>query len=249
MIDVHILSALQDNYIYILRDEAAQLTAAIDPSESKPVTDFLSKKNWSLDLILNTHHHPDHVGGNIELKNKFNCPVYSSSYDLKRIPGATHSLKHENKLTFGASTFQIFEVPGHTLGAIAFYSKQDKLLFTGDTLFTLGCGRLFEGSAGELYTSLKKLAELPEDTQVYSGHEYGLQNAGFAHQENPQDIEIKGFYMDLATHIKQGGRSVPSTVEQEKRLNPFLRAKHLGEFTTLRRRKDDFRLENVDALG
>ena len=217
-------------------------------TEAEPVLKFLAAKKWPLHMILNTHHHHDHVGGNLELTAKFGCPVYCSSYDFSRIPGATHKLSDNETLIFGTREFQIINVPGHTLGAIAYYSAQDKLVFTGDTLFTLGCGRLFEGTAANLWKSLRTLAQLPGDTKIYSGHEYGLQNAGFALTQHPQLIEIKEYFVKLRSPIGSPGRSVPSTIAMEIRLNPFLQAQSLTEFARLRRLKDDFKLENVEAL-
>lgn len=249
MIEVHVLSALSDNYIYVLFETLSKKVAVIDPSESEPVIDFLAKKKWSLDLILNTHHHHDHVGGNFDLKNRFSCEVHCSNYDFSRIPGATHALKHNDSLSFGHSHFQILEVPGHTLGAIAYYSSFNKLLFTGDTLFPFGCGRLFEGTPQQLFQSLKLLSDLPGETQVYAGHEYGLQNSGFALEQNMQSTEIKEIFVKLRSQTSGQRRSVPTSINQENRLNPFVRAENLDKFTQLRKLKDDFRLENTDSLG
>jgi len=249
MIEVHILPALKDNYIYVLHTVGTSSALVIDPSEAAPVIKFLKEKNWDLEWILNTHHHHDHVGGNAELLSLFSCKIGCSVYDQGRIPGATQAFSDNTTADWQSHAFQVFNVPGHTKGAIAYYWPKQEMVFTGDTLFTLGCGRLFEGTAEELWNSLKLLAKLPEATKVYSGHEYGLNNTGFAHHALPNDPQIALFWESTRQLRRKGLPTVPSTIGQEKRLNPFLRARNLEEFTELRLLKDDFRLEEHDSLG
>ena len=248
MIEVHILMALQDNYVYVLCDPESQQVAVVDPSEAMPVIQFLQKKKWPLHFIFNTHHHYDHVGGNLELQKLYKCEIYCSECDRSRVPGATRGLKDNEQIHLGKTLMQVFAVPGHTLGAISFYCPSEHLLFTGDTLFTSGCGRLFEGTARELWHSLKSIAALPPKTKVYSGHEYGLQNAAFAKKMFPLDLEIARRFESIAKSRHMGQATVQTTLEQELMTNPFLKAQNLAEFTDLRHAKDDFRLEDSTSM-
>jgi hydroxyacylglutathione hydrolase len=245
MIEVFKLRALTDNYIFILRDNKSLKTAVVDPSDATPVIEFLKSKNWRIDFIFNTHHHHDHVGGNLELKSLYACEVLASKYDAARIPGITKTLQDNDEFFFGEAPCRVIATPGHTLGAIVYYFQGDGLAFTGDTLFTLGCGRLFEGTAPMLWASLQRLSqELSPQTRIYSGHEYGLQNAGFALYLRPESPETKAFWQSM----KSGAPSVPSTLQQELQLNPFIKARNVDDFADIRRQKDDFRLDAHPAL-
>jgi hydroxyacylglutathione hydrolase len=243
-LEINILTALKDNYVYVLHDKKSGVVAVVDPSDSTPVFNFLREQNLQLDMILNTHHHPDHVGGNLALAAHYHCEIYCSDYDFSRVPGATKKLNEGENVFVGQTAFQVLNVPGHTLGAISFYSSAAGVVFTGDTLFTLGCGRLFEGTPEQMFSSLQRLAGLPAQTLIYCGHEYGLQNAAFASAIRPQDIEIKRFFEKCQSFKTTGARSIPSTIEAERKLNPFLKAQNPDEFRTTRLLKDDFRLEN-----
>lgn len=253
--EVHILKALKDNYIYVLHEPQTRTVAVVDPSESHPVMDFLEKNKWPLQMILNTHHHHDHVGGNLELKKRYGCEIFASTYDGQhhRVPGQTHSLRDGDLVRVGAESLRVLDVPGHTLGAIAYYSAGIKAAFTGDTLFTLGCGRLFEGTAQQLRNSLMKLSQLPDNTRIYCGHEYAHSNTAFALKINPQSLELKTRWEACLEARKKGPfahqKSVPSLLGDEKRLNPFLTVAHLDEFTRIRKLRDEFRLEDFPGLG
>ena len=165
------ISCLSDNYAYILHDEETRLVGVVDPSESSPIINFLQKKNLKLNYILNTHHHFDHIGGNIELKKKYGAKVVGFEGDKHRIPGIDITLKNNEKWTFGNSKIKILHIPGHTLGHICFFFENEKIAFTGDTLFSLGCGRIFEGDYKQMFSSLNKIKSLPKDTKIYCGHE------------------------------------------------------------------------------
>ncbi len=268
------LRALKDNYIYLVAAskgtragvavtaESRAGTAAgndvvvIDPSEAGPVIKYLDQKKLRLTKILNTHHHPDHVGGNLELKERYKCEIYCSAHDFNRTPGADHKLQRRDRLELFNVPFEVYAVPGHTLGAIVFYSPEAKVAFTGDTLFTLGCGRLFEGTSEQMFNSLKLMRAWPDDTQLFCGHEYTLQNGAFAlsiakgvgraTQESDNSALIEKLQNKLEAtkaRLAKGLPTVPSSWSEEKALNPFLTAQNLVLFTRLRQLKDEFKLE------
>jgi hydroxyacylglutathione hydrolase len=166
------IPCLNDNYAYIIYDNLSKKVGIVDPSEAKPIIDFLNKKKIKLDFILNTHHHYDHIGGNIELKKLYKAKVIGFLGDKHRIPGIDISLKDNEIWMFGESKVKILHIPGHTLGHICFFFEKEKIAFTGDTLFSLGCGRIFEGDHKQMLSSLNRIKKLPLDTKIYCGHEY-----------------------------------------------------------------------------
>jgi len=239
-IEVFLIPALNDNYVYILRHAGKGRTLVIDPSEATPVLEFLRKKSWNLDFILNTHHHYDHVGGNAELKTKTGCRILTSKYDEKRIAAADGSLSDGAVWEDWGAPIHVLEIPGHTLGHVAFYVPSLPAVFCGDTLFTLGCGRLFEGTAEQMYQSLHRLASLPENTGVYCGHEYTMANARFALTVESTNNVLIERVRSVAIRREQGLPTVPSTIGEELATNPFLRVGREA-FAELRLLKDQFR--------
>ena len=245
---------LKDNYSYLLRDDATQRTAVIDPSEAPGVIAALEARGWSLDLVLNTHHHWDHVGGNGDLKERYGCQVIGPAYDRDRLQGLDRYLSDGDSLAFGNEVAQVIYVPGHTLGHIVFYFQNAKALFCGDTLFSLGCGRLFEGTPEMMWSSLSKLKALPPATRVFCGHEYTVANAAFATFVDPENLVLRQRVKEAEAQRAVGQPTIPSTMASEVACNPFLRAgdasirQHLGleaasdgeVFAELRRRKDNF---------
>ena len=175
---IEIISCLSDNYSYLIHDEESNTVAIIDPSEFKQCDKIIKKYN-KLDFILNTHHHADHVNGNLELKKKYNSKILGFSQDKKRIPGIDILLEENQKQMIGNLEFEVIFIPGHTKGHIAFFFSKEKIAFTGDTLFSLGCGRVFEGTHEEMFYSLNKIKNLPPDTKIYCGHEYTKSNLDF----------------------------------------------------------------------
>jgi hydroxyacylglutathione hydrolase len=240
MVDVFLEAALKDNYIAIVRDRATGKVLVVDPSEADPAREFLNAKNWPLDLILNTHHHWDHVSGNDDLTGQFKCPIYASEIDGQKIHGVTKFVADGEKFQFGEETIRAIHIPGHTLGHTAFYFENSRVLFSGDTLFTLGCGRLFEGTAEQMWASLQKLMELPDDTKIYCGHEYTLSNAKFALVVDPENFELRRREQQAKILREQNLPTLPSTMALEKATNPFLRVKNANAFAELRLRKDSF---------
>ena len=237
---VEIISCLQDNYSYLIIDETNSVACIVDPSEAKPVIDFVEKKNINLRYILNTHHHYDHIGGNIELKKKYNAIIVGYKYDAHRIPEI--DILVEDNQVWKANNFEakIFHIPGHTSGHICFYFFNENFLFSGDTLFSLGCGRIFEGTYQEMYESLNKIKNLPENTNIYCGHEYTLQNSKFCIKHDPNNKSLKNKIFEIEQKIKDNKPTVPSILKDEINCNIFLKAKDLKSFSKLRDLKDNF---------
>jgi len=217
------IPCLTDNYAYIVHDDNFKTVGVVDPSEAKPIISFLKKKNLKLNYILNTHHHFDHIGGNIELKNIYNAKIVGFSEDKHRIPGIDISLVNNENWSFGNSTVKVFHIPGHTLGHICFFFEKEKIVFTGDTLFSLGCGKIFEGSHEQMLTSLNKIKQLPKDTMIYCGHEYTYKNAEFCMKYDSDNIDLKKKFEKIKKLRSQNLPTIPSSLEDEIKSNIFLR--------------------------
>jgi hydroxyacylglutathione hydrolase len=253
-LEVHQFPCLKDNYGYLIHDADNNLTAAIDTPEVNPINRALAEKGWTLTHILNTHHHFDHAGGNLALKEKWNCTIVGSKSDASRIPGIDVMVDDGDTYQFGDHTAQVFDVSGHTMGHIAYYFAGDHILFCGDALFVMGCGRLFEGTPQKMWTSLQKLRELPDETVVYCAHEYTQANARFALSVEPQNRQLQARSEEVDKLRADGKPTVPTTIGLEKATNPFLRpmsediqstiglkgAELVEVFAETRRRKDSF---------
>ena len=185
------IPCLTDNYAYVIKDDNSKLIGVIDPSEALPIVSFLKKENLKLNYILNTHHHFDHIGGNLELKKIYNAKIVGFVNDKHRIPGIDITVIDNERWIFGNSLVQILHIPGHTLGHICFFFEKEKIAFTGDTLFSLGCGRIFEGDHNQMLKSLDKIKKLPKDTMIYCGHEYTYKNAEFCMKYDSDNIDLK----------------------------------------------------------
>ena len=224
MLEILIINALSDNYIYLLRNEHKNITSVIDPGEAEPVINFLNNKRWHLDEVVNTHHHHDHVGGNFELKKKFpRCKIIGNFHDKERIPEIDITLKPGEIFFIGDSQFEVLDLPGHTIGHIGFYFRQDDSLFCGDTLFSIGCGRLFEGTPDQMATSLLEIKSLPDSTKIFCGHEYTESNANFAKKLDTKCPSLKKKILDIKLKRKNNKPTIPSLLAEEKKLNPFLK--------------------------
>ena len=234
------LPVLQDNYIYILHSENAGKTAVVDPALAEPVGLFLKEKNWTLDFIFNTHHHWDHTGGNLELKKVWNCRILGFAEDAHRIPGIDQHLQEEEEFTFDDLPCRVLFFPGHTLGHIAYWFFEEKKLFIGDTLFAMGCGRLFEGSPKQMFNSLNCIKSFPSDTEIFCAHEYTEKNGRFALSVDPQNQDLKNRMTEVQTSRRKNQSTVPFFLSEELKTNPFLRASTLEEFTHLRKKRDIF---------
>ncbi len=253
-IEVHQFPCLSDNYCWLVRDEAANMTAVVDTPEVGPINRALEEKGWALTHILNTHHHMDHAGGNKALKERWGCTIVGADCDAERIPGIDVRVKDGEVYTFGESRAEVIEVPGHTSGHIAYHFADDHIAFVGDTIFALGCGRLFEGTAEQMWNSLQKLMGLADDTTLYCAHEYTQSNAAFALSVEPGNPELQTRAAEIDRLRSEGIPTVPTTLALEKATNPFLRpaSSNLQEtvglvgaplvevFAETRRRKDSF---------
>jgi len=237
---VEIIPCLQDNYSYLIIDDSNNSACVVDPSEASPIINFLENKSINLKYILNTHHHFDHIGGNKDLKKKFGSIVVGFKEDPNRIPEIDILLKDNQIWKAENFTAKIIHVPGHTTGHICFHFFQEKLVFTGDTLFSLGCGRIFEGTYKEMFESLNKIKSLPEETKIYCGHEYTLNNSKFCIKHDFENLNLKKKIENLKKQIGDGMPTIPSTIKDELECNIFLRANDLESFSKLRDLKDNF---------
>lgn len=225
MIQIDALPAFTDNYIWLLQDNASKRCAVVDPGDAAPVLAWLGNHpGWELSDILITHHHADHTGGVAELKDLTGAKVYGPANE--KIPARDVALSDHDEVTVLGLTFAVHAVPGHTLGHIAFYhaDPQTPLLFSGDTLFAAGCGRLFEGTPEQMHHSLSRLAELPDSTEVYCAHEYTLSNLRFAVAVEPENPDVTGRFEQVTRWREENRISLPSTLGLERKTNPFLRA-------------------------
>tara|TARA_B100000965_G_scaffold388669_1_gene393456 strand:+ start:81 stop:812 length:732 start_codon:yes stop_codon:yes gene_type:complete len=237
---VEVIPCLQDNYSYLIIDKSNNSACVVDPSEAKPIINFVEKENINLKYILNTHHHFDHVGGNKNLKKKYNSVVIGYKDDANRIPEIDILL--EDNQIWKADNFEakIMHIPGHTTGHICYHFFKEKLIFTGDTLFSLGCGKLFEGTYQDMFSSLKKIKKLSQDTKIYCGHEYTLQNSKFCIEYDPENTKLKNKITEIKKKLKNNLPTIPSTLKDENECNIFLRAKDVESFSKLRDLKDIF---------
>jgi len=237
---VETIPCLQDNYSYLIIDDSNNSACVVDPSEAIPIINFLKNKDINLKYILNTHHHFDHIGGNKDLKEKFGSTVIGFKKDLNRIPEIDVLL--EDNQIWKAENFmaKVIHTPGHTSGHICFHFFQDKLIFTGDTLFSLGCGRIFEGTNKEMLDSLNKIKTLPVETKIYCGHEYTLNNSKFCIVHDSENLNLKKKVDNIKKKIKNGIPSIPSTIKDELECNIFLKSNDLEIFSKLRDLKDNF---------
>ena len=215
------LPAFQDNYLYLLLSGGK--VAAVDPGDASPIIAELERRGIGLDFIFTTHHHRDHVGGNLELKEKYGCEIYGCAKDAARIPGITRKLSPGEAFTFGKEEVKVFASDGHTIGHISYWFEKSLALFCGDTIFSLGCGKLFEGSAEQMWESLAQLRKLPAETLVYCAHEYTLENAAFALRADPENLFLRARVEEAETLRRGGNPTVPSGLGQELQTNPFLR--------------------------
>jgi hydroxyacylglutathione hydrolase len=221
-LSVHQFPCLQDNYGFLIRDEASGLVGCVDTPDADAILSELERKGWRLDMILNTHWHPDHAGGNAALKAKTGCVIVGPK-EVTRIAPLDRPVGEGDVVELGETRFEVLETGGHTLGHLSFYDRADGILFVGDTLFALGCGRLFEGTAEQMWTSLSKLSALPDDTRVYCAHEYTASNARFALSVDDGEA-IKARATAVFAARERGEPTVPTSIGAEKAANPFLRA-------------------------
>ena len=231
--------AFSDNYLWLVHDDASGDTAVVDPGDAAPVLAETARRGWTISQVWNTHWHPDHTGGNLAIKQATGARI--SGPAKERIPGRDVALNEGDAVRLGNRVGRVIEVPGHTLGHIALLFDEERVAFVGDTLFAMGCGRLFEGTPAQMYNSLQRLASLPDETKLYCAHEYTLSNGRFAVHAEPQNAATAARLADVDRLRAAGKITVPTTVAQERETNPFVRATDEHAFARLRKDKDSFR--------
>jgi hydroxyacylglutathione hydrolase len=235
------VAILSDNYAWLLRDSATGAVAIVDPAEPKPIIAALEQAGGRLDMILLTHHHADHIVGADEVRARFGAKMVGAAADAHRLPKLDVAVKEGDTVKFGAAEARVIETPGHTRGQINYFFPDGGILLSGDTLFSLGCGRLIEGNAEEMFASLRKLAALPGDTKVCCGHEYTESNARFALSVDGGNAALVARTAQAKQQRASGVPTVPSSMADELAANPFLRAPDVASFAKLRAGKDSFR--------
>ncbi|MBT5899501.1 MAG: hydroxyacylglutathione hydrolase [Candidatus Pelagibacter sp.] len=252
--NVNVIPCLSDNYSYCVVDPETKKVVIVDPAEFDAVDSFLEKNNLSLDFILNTHHHGDHVDGNQSLKKKYNCKIVGFAPDHNRIPGIDILLDDGQIWEFANTEVEVHHVPGHTSGHIFYYFKKNNLAFVGDVVFSLGCGRIFEGTYEEMFASVDQIRKLPPQTKVFCGHEYTKSNLAFCMSVDPDNDDLKKRTTEIESLRRQNKPTIPTTIEVELKTNIFFRlddlavrkslslnnATDLEVFTKLRKLKDNF---------
>lgn len=252
-LEIHQFPCLSDNYGYLVHDPVSGETAVIDTPDADRILSEAKSKGWTITQIWNTHWHPDHTGGNLKIKDETGCVIIGPAGEEEKIPGLDRAVTEGSLVNLGTHTARVLDLPGHTLGHCAYSMENDGLAFVGDTLFALGCGRLFEGSAEQMWDSLSKLKALPEDTTIYCAHEYTAANAKFAVTIEPENKDLSAYSARVSELRSQNKPTVPTTLSAELAANPFLRADvpelqdamgHSGDavatFAEIRKRKDNF---------
>ncbi len=240
-LEIVAIPAFADNYLWLVHDEDSGETAVVDPGDPAPVLAEADRRGWRITTILNTHWHPDHTGGNLAIKDATGATIIGPAGENGRVPGLDEAIGEGDRIRLGAHEAEVWEVPGHTIGHIAYIFGEDRVAFVGDTLFAMGCGRLFEGSPEQMHHSLGRLASLPDDMKLYCAHEYTLANARFAAHAFPDNRDIAARLAEVELARNAGQPTVPTTVAAERATNPFLLAETIEHFADLRREKDNYR--------
>ena len=239
MLDVVAVPAFADNYLWLVHDKDSGETAVVDPGDADAVLAEADRRGWTISQVWNTHWHPDHTGGNLAIKEVTGATISGPASET--IPGLDVALKEGDSVRLGKHEGSVIEVPGHTIGHIALIFEEDAIAFVGDTLFAMGCGRLFEGSPQQMFRSLGRIASLPDDMRLYCAHEYTLSNARFAAHAEPGNAAVAERLAKVARMREKGEITVPTSVAEERATNPFVRSSDWQEFARLRADKDSFR--------
>ena len=240
MLEVVPVPVLTDNYVWLIHDGESGETAAVDPSVADPVLAAAAAKGWQLSQVLNTHWHPDHTGGNAAIQSATGSPIIAPA-EAERVSKVDRVMAEGDRVRVCGAEALVWEIPAHTAGHIAYYFEDEGMIFVGDTMFAMGCGRLFEGTAEQMYANLQRIAALPGDVRIYCGHEYTLANARFAAHSEPNNDAILARLKKVEALRASGDVTLPTTVAEERETNPFVRATNWEEFARLRSAKDSFR--------
>ena len=240
-LDVIRIPVLSDNYIWLVHDAASGETMVVDPAVAEPVLDAAAARGWTITAIWNTHWHPDHTGGNAAIKAATGATVYGPAAEAARIPTLDVHLAEGDIVRLGAHIATVLETPAHTAGHITFHFAEDAIAFTGDTLFAMGCGRLFEGTAEQMFANMQRLSTLPAETTVYCAHEYTESNGRYALVAEPDNTAIIARMADVVAARARGEATVPTSIGLERATNPFMRATSAAMLAERRANKDAFR--------
>ena len=239
MLEVTAVPVLTDNYVWLIHNGETGETVAVDPSVADPVLDAVAAKGWSLTQVLNTHWHPDHTGGNAGIQAATGAPIIAPA-EAERVSKVDRVVREGDRVAVAGAEAVVWDIPAHTAGHVAYHFDGEGMIFVGDTMFAMGCGRLFEGTAEQMYSNMKRIAALPGDVRIYCGHEYTLANARFAGHAEPESAAIKS-RMEVVERLRNEGKiTLPTTVAQERETNPFVRSTNTEEFARLRTAKDSF---------
>jgi hydroxyacylglutathione hydrolase len=240
MIAVVRIPVLSDNYVWLVHEPESGETTVIDPAVAEPVLAEAERRGWRIGQIWNTHWHPDHTGGNAAIKAATGCLITGPAAEADRIPTLDRQVREGDRVALGRVEAEVIEVPAHTAGHIAYWLRGEETAFVGDTLFAMGCGRLFEGTAAQMHDNLQRLSQLPESTRVYCAHEYTLANARFAVTVEPDNEALRARFAEVQAARAAGEATVPTTIALERATNPFMRAASAGELAARRLAKDSF---------
>jgi hydroxyacylglutathione hydrolase len=241
MIEIARIPALSDNYIWLVHDPASGDTTVIDPAEARPVLDEAAARGWRINQIWNTHWHPDHTGGNAEIKAATGATITGPAAEQAKIPTLDRTVGEGDVVRLGDVEAKVMEVPAHTAGHIAYHLPSEQTVFVGDTLFAMGCGRLFEGTAEQMYDNMQRLAALPPETRAYCAHEYTQSNGRYALVAEPDNKALADRMAAVNEARARGEATVPTTIALERATNPFMRAASVAELAERRAAKDNFR--------
>lgn len=241
MIEVARIPVLSDNYVWLVHEPGSGETTVIDPAVADPVLAEADRRGWRIGQIWNTHWHPDHTGGNEAIKRATGALVTAPAAEAARIPTLDRAVREGDRVRLGAVEANVLEVPAHTAGHIAYHLPSESVVFVGDTMFAMGCGRLFEGTAEQMHANLQRLATLPPETRVYCAHEYTLANGRYALVAEPENAALRERMAEVEAARAADRATVPTTIALELATNPFVRARSVEEFAERRRAKDDFR--------
>ena len=240
-IEVIRIPVLSDNYVWLVRENTSGEVMVVDPAVAEPVLAKAAELGWTITHIWNTHWHPDHTGGNAEIKAATGCTITGPTAEFERIPTLDVQVRGGDVVRFGKTSAKVIDVPAHTAGHIAFHFEYEGIVFVGDTLFAMGCGRLFEGTAEQMFANMQKLAALPDETHVYCAHEYTLSNGRYAVVAEPDNAALAARMAEVVAMRERGEATVPTSIGIERATNPFMRARSAEELAARRKAKDDFR--------